>query len=197
MNIRTRNEKRKEPNEFLRRRKIYTNRNRIPRTRRRTCSRFFFSVHGEVNAFKWNLILVSPILCHGCCFFYFEWKNKIVKLALLVIAKKRKHKNSKTAKEESERELVAVCCQNLAWHTVRYKSTEPPNLRSILTQVWEKNEHASTAASASKYRTRHVLICLLLQLCCRGLSFVLHVLFRMKKKVECVDWIETLKNNAI
>lgn len=120
--------------------KIYTNRNRIPRTRRRTCSRFFFSVHGEVNAFKWNLILVSPILCHGCCFFYFEWKNKIVKLALLVIAKKRKHKNSKTAKEESERELVAVCCQNLAWHTVRYKSTEPPNLRSILTQVWEKNE---------------------------------------------------------
>lgn len=65
-----------------------------------------FSVHGEVNAFKWNLILVSPILCHGCCFFYFEWKNKIVKLALLVIAKKRKHKNSKTAKEERERERV-------------------------------------------------------------------------------------------
>lgn len=140
-----------------------------------------FSVHGEVNAFKWNLILVSPILCHGCCFFYFEWKNKIVKLALLVIAKKREHKNSKTAKEERERELVAVCCQNLAWHTVRYKSTEPPNLRSILTQVWEKNEHASTAASASKYRTRRVLICLLLQLCCRGLSFVLHVLFRRIK----------------
>lgn len=63
-----------------------------------------FSVHGEVNAFKWNLILVSPILCHGCCFFYFEWKNKIVKLALLVIAKKREHKNSKTAEEERERE---------------------------------------------------------------------------------------------
>lgn len=32
----------------------------------------------EVNAFKWNLILVSPILCHGCFSFFLNGKIKLL-----------------------------------------------------------------------------------------------------------------------